>query len=548
MASRRDMRTKLLPLLLLAGGLFLSTVSAQPATPKSGPPPGTLPGEKQLNLQLETFHLRTNFVVGQIETGKQVPEQIALKVERMDSEGEDPHQQINRLLAEPNPDHAKIRALMGSAAKPKWPDRGQLQWRPFTNMLPIDLGPGDGQRTIWLYGRWGEGAAYEQHGSGTHVEVVTSPPIIIITNPRSSSVSQPMIQLQGYSIQPVEQIRYELVNARGQRHSGEGLVNDSVMDLRTVSHYSTNFFTCYDLNLAPGTNQIVLRCQDYAGNWGTNTYTYVFTTSQDRTPPKITLEYPRHGQTLSCDYFTARGKLDDFTALITGTISFAGKTNVVEGLVERNGYFWLENLPLGPGQNLLRINVLDASANLASTNILILRDANTLTVNTGAIPSDQLWALRTRVAGTVQPPSRRVWVNGVEARVEADGTWVATQVPVVSAGGGSAVFDATCYPREIQVAPKSRLVNSGISSPETRIVQALAGPDIIVLNPTEPACSTLRLELMGITTKGFVLESSVDLATWSGVVTNLNAAPWFNYAWTNTLGGNCRYFRVVPIP
>lgn len=548
MASRQVMQIKLLSLLLLAGGLFISSVSAQPAPLKSGPPTGTLPGGRQLNLQLETFHLRTNFVVGLIETGKEVPQQIALKVERVASEGEDPHQQITRLLSEPNPDHAKIRALMESAAKPKWPDRGQLQWRPFTNMLPIDLGPGDGQRTIWLYGRWGEGAAYEQHGSGTHVEVVTSPPNIVITNPPGSMVSQPMIQLQGYSIQPLDQIRYELVNARGQRRSGEGLVNDTVTDLSTVSLRSTNFFTCYDLDLAPGTNQIVLRCQDYAGNWGTNTYTYVFTTGRDRTPPKIALEYPHHGQTLSSDYFTARGKLDDPTALITGTIIAAGRTNVVQGLVERNGYFWLESLPLAPGKNQLRINALDAAANLASTNIVILRDDTLLTVNTGDIPPDQLWALRTTVTGRVTPANRRVWVNGVEARVQTDGWWIATQVPVVSAGGGSAVFDASCYPAHVQIAPETRLLNSGRSPPDIQIVQGLSSPDMIVLNPTEPACAVFRLRLIGITVKGFTLETSSDLATWHGVLTNFNATALFDYAWTNRVGGDCRYFRVLPIP
>ncbi len=61
-----------------------------------------------------------------------------------------------------------------------------------------------------------------------------------------------------------------------------------------------------------------------------------------------------------------------------------------------------------------------------------------------AVPDEQLHLPATTVTGTVQDATYAVWVNGVEAVVEADGHWTASGVPVSE--GGTASFHARAYP------------------------------------------------------------------------------------------------------
>jgi hypothetical protein len=434
---------------IVASGAFAAS-SNNFVGPKLGPPgfqahPSTLPVD--LNLKLDTFDLTTNFVTGTIEAGLQLPDKIAVVVKALsDPAPNEVDFAANRPKGTNGAEINRFNDLwmkqQNARLAEEQVDWKKANWISFTNSVLIDLGPGEGRRIIWLMGIWTNATGYRRTGTATHVRVDRTPPEIVITNPRERITSQPMIELQGYSPEDLRSIRYELINTSNHL-SGEGLVNDRHYDMR-ISETTTNQFTCYDIALAPGTNELILRCQDQAGNISTNHYIFVFDLTNDKTPPTIALDWPHDGQKLTGGDFTARGRLDDFTARITGVISTPTGTNAFTGLVERNGYFWLEEIPLQSGSNYLTVVATDAAGNSSQTNIVIYQKPGTLTID--PVPPEQLWWKSINASGKVSPADQTVWVNGVKAQVRADGTWTATNVPVKSPNGGTAVFELTTEP------------------------------------------------------------------------------------------------------
>ena len=112
------------------------------------------------------------------------------------------------------------------------------------------------------------------------------------------------------------------------------------------------------------------------------------------------------------------------------------------GLVERTGKFWVDNIPLAGGTNMVALTITDAAGNSSSTNISVVQSALLLTMNP-VTPASQLWQPTVNVSGTISDPSYAVWVNGVKASNPGNGTWTATNVPVTQ--GGAAVFQMTAY-------------------------------------------------------------------------------------------------------
>jgi hypothetical protein len=125
-----------------------------------------------------------------------------------------------------------------------------------------------------------------------------------------------------------------------------------------------------------------------------------------------------------------------------------GTTNVFNGLVERNGNFWVENLPLNGGTNALTITVTDAVGNSSVTNISVTQSSLVFTI-TPVTPDSQLWLPTVNLAGTISDATYAVWVNGVKGTNYGNGTWSASNVPVNP--GGTASFVGTAYaPNEQQ--------------------------------------------------------------------------------------------------
>jgi hypothetical protein len=57
-----------------------------------------------------------------------------------------------------------------------------------------------------------------------------------------------------------------------------------------------------------------------------------------------------------------------------------GATNEAVGLVERNGMFWLEDLPLAAGTNTIELTATDAAGNVNTTSFNLVQSSVTLTI------------------------------------------------------------------------------------------------------------------------------------------------------------------------
>lgn len=416
-------------------------------------------------------------------------------------------------------------------------------WVPFTTNLSVDLGPGDGGRWLWVSFRNKNNKNPYPQWNSHHIFVQSSPPTVIFTNPKERVTSQPMIQLKGYVTTDLGQpLHYQVFDQNGSvTASGEGLVNDRYLDPVTFE-FTTNFFTCYDIDLKSGTNTIVLQGEDEAGFSFTTNFVMVFTTVGDTNPPVFSIDSPEPGGEIDDDSLTIRGPVDDPTAKMVGQISANGHTNNLFALIERNGYFWFEDVPLAEGANQVALVATDVAGNSSRTNFVIY-GSNEVRIRMDAVqPADQLWQPKIAVVtGKVQPANHDVWINGVQATVKPDGTWLAKNVPVVSSpSGGTALFDLTT------LSPGD-MAKGNVKVNEQFSAQANLGTNTMVLNASSPVCGVFQLHLTETAGRSFVLEASTNLMEWQPILTNSNPNETFDYTDTNANNYHCRFFRVVPL-
>ncbi|MGH7953664.1 MAG: hypothetical protein ACREFE_17340, partial [Limisphaerales bacterium] len=158
----------------------------------------------------------------------------------------------------------------------------------------------------------------------------------------------------------------------------------------------------------------------------------------------VQLYWPQNGAQINGTNFTWRGHVDDFTATLAAQmVDTNGNTNIFNGVVERDGDFWIENLSLDSGTNNLTLIATDAAGNVSMTNITLFQSAIGLTINPP--DSSQFWNPTMTIYGTISDSSDyTVWVNGVKATMNGDGTWEADNVP--NTPGGTAVFQARAIP------------------------------------------------------------------------------------------------------
>lgn len=516
------------------------------STRPPGVPPATAWNNKRfVSFHSSSFHLTTNFLVLQIQTGEEVPKAIAVMVKPLRAAAPPTFHSATNMAQMREAANARRAAFDAQVAEGRL-DWKEAHWIPFTTNLPVDLGPGEGKRLVSLGARWD--TTYLEYSQGTHVWVDRTPPHITITNPTAIVISQPMIQLQGYSDEELQSIRYDLENATNHIADAEGNINHQQHDAVDPDHVRSHF-TCYDIELALGTNTIELRCQDLAGNIATNRLTYVFTLDQDKTPPVIALDQPKNGHSWMDETLTARGRLDDPTARIAAVVSSSGQTNSIQGLVERNGYFWVEHIPLGPGANYLTVTATDAAGNAASTNLVIYKD-DSVRVTMDPVPGDQLWKREVTATGKITPSNQRVFINGVEAKVKPDGSWIASRVPVKSPNGGTAVFEMTALPLAEPSAGAAGTNKPLLATKPYELLSVLAGlsTNAMTLNVGQPACGSFNLHLSDTAGRSFVLQASTNLVDWTPILTNLSSGPAFDFTDANVANYKCRFFRVLPFP
>jgi hypothetical protein len=320
-------------------------------------------------------------------------------------------------------------------------------WQPFSSNVIVPLSNGDGEYSfrIGLRGPGKDAQSVWSYPSQATLDTV--PPTVVITNPTTNIISQPMVDLRGFAKEQISRIDYDLVTAAGGCTNVLGYKTHSILDYSTMK-VATNWFECSSLSFTNGSNVVTLRVEDRAGNVATNVYVYILDYSIDNTPPVLTFKWPLDGGEVTGNKFTFRGFIDDPTAKVVGQIvDTNGFTNTIKGLVEMNGLVWVEDLPLGRGSNFLTLTMTDAAGNSATTNLTVIGDPMLLSID--PVSEAQLRQAVTTITGKIDTTNMTVWVNGIKATSyvpDGEGIWKwrADEVPIGI--GGTAVFQARAIP------------------------------------------------------------------------------------------------------
>jgi hypothetical protein len=418
------------------------------------------------------------------------------------------------------------------------PRRSDTRWMPFREKLDVELGEVEGDRSIFVAARWkATDRGYE--GSGFDVTVSRTPPVVWIIRPTELVTSKPIIQLQGRATKPLLRCSYDLLDQNGKlvRQDEDGGAGGNYPGGDPKAD-----FTCFDVELTPGTNTFVLRCTDEAGLTTTTNFIVVFSTAGDTNPPVFkALHFPGPGMSVGGERFTVRGLVDDYTAKLAGQLIGGGQTNHIEGYAGRNGYFWYEDLPLIAGPNHLTLTATDHAGNTSRTNLMFVGVHGPVVTLDEILPAQKLWESHITVTGKLTPSNYRLLVNGVAATVKSDGSWSAHKVPAVSVdGGGVATFDFTILP----LGP----ADATSASPQERLLtHARMTNQPLTLNASRPACGVFQLHVADTAKQPFILFSSTNLVDWIPILTNHNPAATFDYIDTNVSAHGCRFFQIRPL-
>ena len=264
-------------------------------------------------------------------------------------------------------------------------------WTAYTSSnITVNLGSTEGWHTVWV-GLCDMLSGGAPCWNAVRLELLLTPQAITITapGPGTNTVDQPLLQLQGYSPEELSSVTYDLSNATGVLTNQPAVVLSRHYDTN-LGQFTTNTFQAFDLGLTVGANQITLHASDMAGNVSTSNYTYTLDYSSKTNPPVLGLYWPQNGSQICGSNFTWRGSVDDPTVTLSAQIVDSnGDTNVVNGIVERNGNFWVENLPLAAGTNSLMLTATDAVGNTNSTNISVVQSLVNMAFSSVPDISDQ---------------------------------------------------------------------------------------------------------------------------------------------------------------
>ncbi len=316
-----------------------------------------------------------------------------------------------------------------------------IVWVPTASPFAVPLGQGEGVREVWVGVK---GLSGRSRWQMTPITVDTTPPVVTLAETTPLTTSRPVIQIVGGSQEQLASATYDMQNVAGNLAGQEASLKPRAIDPETGLLLPATLFQCYDVELANGLNTITLRVEDLAGNVTVQTHAYTLDVESDNTPPVVTVHWPPNGSVIAAASFTLRGLLDDPTATIT--VAGLGE-EAIEGIVERDGQFWVEDLPLAVGVNGFSITAKDAKGNQAVLSWTVQRSAMLLTID--EVPEASLTQIVVDVTGSISVTDHTVWVNGVKALwlTQPPGgpwTWRATAVPLNE--GGTAMIQARAIP------------------------------------------------------------------------------------------------------
>ena len=302
-------------------------------------------------------------------------------------------------------------------------------WNAYSSAnVTIPLGPVQGWHEVWIGLRGYADNPNNAVWQWKRLKLDTTPPQLVITNPVSTSVDRPVIQLQGIANEALQAISYDITNACGLATNQQMMIIGQAYATNTAE-FTTNYFQAYDLPLTNGVNTIRLHATDLAGNVSTLTTSLTLDYSAKTNPPVVQLLWPQNGMEIVGSGIVCRGQLSDDTATVTVQLVDAnGNTNTVGSLVGRDGVFYSGSLTLATGANHLNYTVTDAAGNVAATNIVVSTSSLGLTL-------DPVAAGQALVTGTIDNTNYTVYVNGMQATNTGGGHWSATITPIGVSGG-----------------------------------------------------------------------------------------------------------------
>ena len=99
--------------------------------------------------------------------------------------------------------------------------------------------------------------------------------------------------------------------------------------------------------------------------------------------------------------------------------------------MERDGLFWVENLPLSAGANQVTFYATNAAGFVTTSTFTVNKSAVQITLD--PMDAGLFTNFFVNVSGTISDSSYTVWVNGVKATIIGS-AWNASSVPVNQGG------------------------------------------------------------------------------------------------------------------
>ena len=329
----------------------------------------------------------------------------------------------------------------------RWPTIGmadlpEAEWMPFRSNLSLTLEPQRKRHTISV--------GYRQKNAPwplwqeVGVTVTNLPPAVVLTNPLHRTTSTSLLQIQGFADVALKTISFTFEKPDGTTERGSGFVTRQEMQIRNPIAAVTNYFQCFDLELEPGTNHFSVNCTDIYGNSTVTNFSMVLDTASDRTPPQVTLFTPQPGSLVFQSGFTIYGRIDDPSGTMAGKVVSEGRTVEIESPVGRTGLFLFSEIPINGATNHVSLTATDLAGNVTTTNFVLIRSQ--VSVELDSIPDDKFVSSGMTVSGKVSVQDHALWVNGVRATINPDGTWSAKRVRVEREEGDGPMFNLKALP------------------------------------------------------------------------------------------------------
>lgn len=286
-----------------------------------------------------------------------------------------------------------------------------------------------------------------EYAYGTDPTDLNSKPVVYVsyTSPVNTNTYFPVVQLTGSINLNLRTLRYDVTNAAGVQTDLEAFVTRRTVIpgsgfTNSPARY-TNAFQCFDVPLTNGANTVGLRFTDAYGLTFATTVSFIVDFTASPAAPVGTVFWPANGAQLGADTFTLRGRLDNPTASVVARMTIDDEEQEIGGLVERDGTFWLEDLPT-PTSGTVSLVFTDAGGKASTNTLNLSRSPVSLVLNDPSGPN--LWDQTMNLNGTVSDPAYSVWVNSTRATVDESGNWTAEGVPLNA--GGVASFAVRAVP------------------------------------------------------------------------------------------------------